>query len=82
MSVQPTREDKFSFGLWTEVQQALAAAKVTELATPTLSPGESWSDLRDDAASFEDFDVDAAGAQGYGFVKLHQLAIDHVLRAR
>ena len=65
-----------------QVQAALEAAKVTELATPTLAPGESYQDLLADTKSFEDFDVDAAGAQGYGFVKLHQLAIDHVLRAR
>jgi xylose isomerase len=63
------------------VQEALAASKVTELRTPTLSPGETYQDLLADRSAFEDFDVDAAGAQGYGFVKLHQLAIDHVLRA-
>ncbi len=63
------------------VQAALEAAKVTELATPTLAPGEGYQDLLADRGSFEDFDVDAAGTQGYGFVKLHQLAIDHVLRA-
>jgi xylose isomerase len=65
-----------------EVQQALAAAKVPELSTPTLNDGETYDDLLNDRTTFEDFDVDAAGAQGYGFVKLHQLAIDHVLRAR
>jgi xylose isomerase len=65
-----------------EVRAALAASKVTELATPTLNPGESYTDLLNDHATWEDFDPDTAGAQGYGFVKLHQLAIDHVLRAR
>jgi xylose isomerase len=34
-----------------------------------------------DRSAFEDFDADAAGAPGYGFVKLHQLAIDHLVRA-
>jgi xylose isomerase len=63
------------------VQEALAAAKVPELSTPTLNEGETYDDLLADRSAFEDFDVDAAGAQGYGFVKLHQLAIDHVLRA-
>jgi len=65
-----------------EVRAALAAAKVPELSTPTLGAGETYTDLLNDRSAFEDFDVDAAGAQGYGFVKLHQLAIDHVLRAR
>ncbi len=64
-----------------EVQEALAASKVLELSTPTLSPGETYSDLLNDRSAFEDYDVDAAGAQGYHFVRLHQLAIDHVLRA-
>jgi xylose isomerase len=64
-----------------EVQEALAASKVLELSTPTLNPGETYTDLLNDRSAFEDFDVDKAGAQGYHFVRLHQLAIDHVLRA-
>jgi xylose isomerase len=63
------------------VQDALTAAKVAELSTPTLNPGETYQDLLADRSAWEDYDVDAPGAQGYGFVKLHQLAIDHVLRA-
>jgi xylose isomerase len=63
------------------VQEALRDSKVLELETPTLNPGETYQDLLNDKSAFEEFDVDAAGAQGYGFVKLHQLAIDHVLRA-
>jgi xylose isomerase len=65
-----------------EVQAALAAAKVVELSQPTLGAGETYTDLLADRGAWEDFDADAAGARGYGFVKLHQLAIDHVLRAR
>jgi xylose isomerase len=65
-----------------EVQEALRASKVLELETPTLNPGETYQDLLNDKSAFEEYDVDTAGAQGYGFVKLHQLAIDHVLRAR
>jgi xylose isomerase len=63
------------------VQEALRASKVLDLETPTLNPGETYQDLLNDKSAWEDFDVDAAGAQGYGFVKLHQLMIDHVLRA-
>jgi xylose isomerase len=65
-----------------EVQAALAAAKVPELSTPTLNEGETYTDLLNDRSAWEDFDPDAAGEYGYGFVKLHQLAIDHVLQAR
>ncbi|GIE87944.1 xylose isomerase [Actinoplanes regularis] len=65
-----------------EVQEALAAAKVAELSTPTLNPGETYADLLADRSAFEEYDVDAAGAQGYGFVKLNQLAIEHLLGAR
>jgi len=64
-----------------EVQEALVASKVLELSTPTLSAGETYTDLLKDRSAFEEYDVDAAGAQGYHFVRLHQLAIDHVLRA-
>jgi xylose isomerase len=64
-----------------EVQAALAESKVTELSTPTLGEGETYADLLADRTAFEDFDADAAGAQGYRFVRMHQLAIDHVLRA-
>jgi xylose isomerase len=63
------------------VQEALRAAKVLDLETPTLNPDETYTDLLNDRSAFEDFDADAAGAAGYGFVKLHQLAIDHLLRA-
>ena len=65
-----------------EVQAALAEAKVPELAVPTLSPGESYSDLLADKGAFEEFDVDAAGERGFGFVKLAQLAAEHLMNAR
>ena len=65
-----------------EVQQALEASGVTSLATPTLNPGESVADLRSDPSSYEEFDPDGPGARGYGFVRLNQLAIDHLLGAR
>jgi hypothetical protein len=59
VSVQPTREDKFSFGLWTVGWTA--RDPFGDATRPALDPVE---------------------AQGYGFVKLHQLAIEHLLRAR
>jgi xylose isomerase len=63
------------------VQEALAASKVAELRKPTLNEGETYADLLNDRSAFEDFNADAAGEPGYGFVKLHQLAIDHVMKA-
>jgi xylose isomerase len=65
-----------------EVHEALATSRVAELRTPTLNPGETCADLLDDSSAFEDFDVDAAGEPGYGFVRLHQLALEHLLGAR
>jgi len=66
-----------------EVQEALAAARVHEINEPTLSAGESYADLLADAASYEDFDTDAYfGGKGFGFVRLNQLATEHILGAR
>ena len=65
-----------------EVQQAMADAKVAELWQPTLADGETYSDLLADRSAWEDFDADAAGVPGYGFVRLNQLAVDHLTGAR
>ncbi|PZF92177.1 xylose isomerase [Micromonospora deserti] len=65
-----------------EVTEALAASKVAELGTPTLAPGESYADLLADHAAFEEFDVDGVAAKGFGFVRLNQLAVEHLLGAR
>ncbi|SCG37675.1 xylose isomerase [Micromonospora echinaurantiaca] len=65
-----------------EVTEALAAAKVGELSTPTLAPGETYADLLADRSAFEELDVDAVAARGFGFVRLNQLAVEHLLGAR
>ena len=65
-----------------EVQAALAAAGVATLRQPTLAEGESLSDLLADRSAFEEFDPDAAGEHGFGFVRLNQLALEHLLGAR
>lgn len=66
-----------------EVQEALVAAKVAELAQPTLRDGETYDDLLADRSAFEDFDADAYfGAKGFGFVRLQQLAMEHLMGAR
>jgi xylose isomerase len=65
-----------------EVSEALVTAGVPDLSTPTLAPGEGYAELLADRSAFEDFDADAAGHRGYGFVRLHQLALEHLMRAR
>ena len=66
-----------------EVQEALAASKVAELSVPTLNAGESYDDLLADRSAYEDFDTDAyLGGKGFGFVRLQQLATEHLLGAR
>src|SRR3954452_13257900 len=65
-----------------EIQEALAAAKVAQLAEPTLA-GEATADsiaaLRRDAAAA---DVDALAAQGYGNERLDQLVTELLLGVR
>jgi xylose isomerase len=65
-----------------EVHAAMAESKVLELGVPTLSPGESYDDLLADRTAFEDFDADAVGVKGYGFGRLDQLAVEHLIGAR
>jgi xylose isomerase, Arthrobacter type len=66
-----------------EVQAALVAAKVDELAVPTLGEGEGYRELIADTASFESFDSGAYyNGKGFGFVRLQQLATEHLLGAR
>ena len=62
-----------------EVAEALAASRVTELATPTLGAGEGWRELR---AADAGFDVEAAAARGMHYERLDQLAMEHLLGAR
>ncbi|MCO1598195.1 xylose isomerase [Micromonospora sp. RHAY321] len=65
-----------------EVVEALAASKVGELSTPTLDAGEGYDEFLADRSAFEDVDVDAVAARGYAFVRLNQLAVEHLLGAR
>jgi xylose isomerase len=76
------RERARAFRADPEVQEALAAAAVPELAQPTLADGETSEQLLADRSAFEDFDVDAAAARGAGAVRLSQLAVEHALGAR
>jgi len=65
-----------------EVQEALQAARVAELSSPTLSDGENYEGLLEDRSAFEDYDLHPARTQGYGFARLQRLAVQHLLGAR
>jgi xylose isomerase len=65
-----------------QVQDALAAARVGELAVPTLADGEDYAALLADRSAFEEFDPEPAGMRGYGFVRLAQLGAEHLMGAR
>ncbi len=65
-----------------EVIEALATAGVAELSKPTLADGETLADLVADRSAFEDYDADKAGERGYGFGRLNQLAMEHLMGAR
>ncbi|MDR1767169.1 MAG: xylose isomerase [Propionibacteriaceae bacterium] len=66
-----------------EVQAALQAAKVDELARPTLNDGEGYAGLLADRSAWEDFDTSAyLGGKGFGFVALQQLAAEHLMGVR
>ncbi|MFI9402053.1 xylose isomerase [Nocardia sp. NPDC052316] len=75
------RERARAFRADPEVRAALATAGVDELRTPTLAAGETHADLlaEDESAKF---DADRAGERGYGFVRLNQLALEHLIGAR
>ncbi len=66
-----------------EVQEALKAARVAEIHTTTLAKGETYQDLLADKASYENFDTEQYfNGRGFGFVRLNQLAIEHLMGAR
>ncbi|MGW0518951.1 xylose isomerase [Crossiella sp. NPDC003009] len=60
-----------------EVVAAKEASRVAALAVPTLLPGESLADLRE-----ESFDPEAAATRGMGYERLDQLGLDHLFGVR
>jgi xylose isomerase len=59
-----------------QVQQAMAYAGVFDLAEPTLAAGETAKSL---LTQPDDFDPDTAAERNYGFVRLQQLALGHLI---
>ncbi|NEA30440.1 xylose isomerase [Streptomyces sp. SID13031] len=71
------REKVQAFRADPEVQEAVAAARIAELAQPTLGAGETLDELRKAT-----YDPDALAQRGLGFERLDQLAMDHLLGVR
>jgi xylose isomerase len=63
------------------VAEALAYSGVADLRTPTLAQGESVADLLADKTAFEDLDIEQVSSRGFGFVRLNQLALEHLAAA-
>jgi xylose isomerase len=61
------------------VTEAMEYSGVLDLATPTLGEGETLQAFLADRSVFEDYDPTAAAERDYGFVKLNQLALEHLL---
>ena len=76
------REKSRAFRADPEVQEALEAGRVAELSQPTLADGETYSELLADRNAYEDYDLENARTQGYGFARIQRLAIEHLLGVR
>ncbi len=76
------KERVLAFRADPEVQAALDASGLSELATPTLADEETVQDLLADESAFESYDPDKAAESTYAFVHLNQLAVEHALGAR
>jgi xylose isomerase len=76
------KERALAFRADPEVQEAMAASGITELAQPTIADGESVADLLADDSSFESYDADKSAEHSYAFVHLNQLAVEHALGGR
>jgi xylose isomerase len=58
------------------VQEAMGYSGVFELSEATLAPGETPMDL---VSAPDDFDPDKAAQRDFGFVRLQQLAVEHLV---
>jgi xylose isomerase len=76
------RDRAWAFRADPEVQEALEAGRVGELSQPTLIDGETYEQLLSDQSAFENFDIETARTQGYGFARIQRLAIEHLLGVR
>ena len=68
--------DPFDSLIAPRVQEAMTYSGVYELAQPTLGEGETVADL---LASDDGFDAEKAAERDFGFVRLQQLALEHLI---
>ncbi|MBL8932212.1 MAG: xylose isomerase [Kineosporiaceae bacterium] len=61
------------------VAEAVATSGLAELAVPTMGPGETVADLLAGTEADNAFDPDEAGRRNCGFVRLNQLAMEHLI---
>lgn len=71
------REKVRAFRADPQVREALAAARVDELAVPTLAEGEDWRSVRDFTP-----DIETLATRGAAFERLDQLALEHLYGVR
>lgn len=78
------REKARAFRADPEVQEALRAARVDQLARPTLAAGETWRGIRGDRGDDRDGDADInrLAERGMSFERLDQLALEHLYGVR
>ena len=72
------REKALAFRADPDVQAALVAAKLPELAQPTMSDGEGWADLETAQLG----DPDELAVRGAALEHLDQLALEHLYGVR
>ena len=68
------KERAAAFRADSRVIDAMKASNIPGLNESTLAAGETWRDLAKDS-----FDVEAAGARGYGYELVDQLALEHLM---
>lgn len=68
------RERAVAFRSDPRVKAAMIDSHIDQLSVPTMAEDESWRSLENDQ-----FDVEAAASRGYGYDKLDQLAIEHLM---
>ncbi|MGY4930139.1 xylose isomerase [Streptomyces sp. 900116325] len=74
------KERALAFRSDPDVQEALRASRLDELAQPTAEDG--LKSLLADTTAFEEFDVTAAAERSMAFEALDQLAMEHLLGVR
>ena len=76
------REKARAFRADPEVQEALQAARVRRAGRAHAQRGRDLQRAAADRSAFEDYDIDRARTQGYGFARIQRLAIEHLLGTR